>query len=79
MRPSRNEAKAKELRDLESGEVPVLVPSTSDGHSGPDFPPDLARVAAAWEHLPDAIKSAIGTLIDAASVNPKRSGKGGDE
>ncbi len=79
VRASRNEANANELRDLESGQVPVLVPSPPEGRFGPYFPPDLARVAAAWEHLPDAIKSAITTLIDAASSRPARAGKGSDQ
>jgi hypothetical protein len=59
--------------------VPVLVPSRSEGPSGTVFSPDLARVAAAWEHLPDAIKAAITTLINAASAGPKYPDKRIDE
>ncbi len=68
VRTSRNEANAKELRDLESGEVPILVPSPLDGVHWPDVPLDLARVTVAWPLLPDAIRAAITTLVDAAYV-----------
>ncbi len=54
------------LRDDDAGEAPVLVPSGEDCHFLPDLPPDLARVAAAWGDLPDAIKAAILALVDAA-------------
>jgi hypothetical protein len=32
----------------------------------PEFPPDLARVVAAWPALPDAIKAAVLALVNAA-------------
>jgi hypothetical protein len=46
--------------------VPVLVPSASETAKSPHFPADLACVVAAWDQLPDAIKAAILTLVQAA-------------
>jgi len=47
--------------------VPVEVPTTLLGPvSGPQFPPDLARVVAAWDRLPEAIKAGILALVQAA-------------
>jgi hypothetical protein len=45
--------------------VPVLVPNPPGAVSGPDFPPDLARVVAAWDLLPAAIKAGILALVQA--------------
>jgi hypothetical protein len=39
--------------------VPVLVPSSPEHQ----FPADLATVVAAWERLPDAIRTAILALV----------------
>ena len=55
-----------ELRDGESGEVPVLVPSSEDGVSSAKLPPELARVVAVWDQLPEAIRTGILALVDAA-------------
>ncbi|HXG11398.1 MAG TPA: hypothetical protein VNK04_16710 [Gemmataceae bacterium] len=57
---------ANELGQNPTGEVPVKVPSSSGTVSGPQFPPDLARVVAAWDRLPEAIKAGILALIQAA-------------
>jgi hypothetical protein len=59
---------AKELRQPSPAEVPVLVPSLPNAVSGPDFPPDLARVINSWESLPDAIKAAMLALVDASQL-----------
>ena len=32
-----------------------------------DLPPDLAQVAAAWQHLPEAVKAGILAMVSAAS------------
>jgi hypothetical protein len=42
--------------------VPVVVPSSPE----PPFPPDLARVVAAWDRLPEAIKAGVLALVQAA-------------
>jgi hypothetical protein len=55
------------LREGESGEVSTVVPSPPGAVSGPDLPPDLGRVVAAWDRLPDAIKAGILALVQAAS------------
>jgi hypothetical protein len=59
-----------ELRDDESGEVPVLVPSSQDDVSSAQLPPELARVVDAWEQLPDAIRTGILALVEAACKTP---------
>ena len=56
----------KEIRDNQSAEVPTEVPSSSGAVSGPQFPLDLARVVAAWDRLPEAIKAGILALIQAS-------------
>ena len=55
-----------ELRQTSDAVVPVLVPTASEPANAPDFPPDLARVVANWDQLPDAIKTAILALVRAA-------------
>jgi len=55
-----------ELRDVPQGEVPVLVLSNQDGASNAQLPPELAYVVAAWDDLPEAIRTAILALVDAA-------------
>jgi hypothetical protein len=62
---SRKEQPTPELREQQIGEVPSVVPSSPGAVSGPDFPPDLARVVAAWDILPAAIKAGILALIQA--------------
>jgi hypothetical protein len=56
------------VRNDESGEVPTVVPSPSGNVPGVEFPPDLARVVAAWNRLPDAIKVGVVALVQAAGV-----------
>jgi hypothetical protein len=46
--------------------VPTEVPSQSEAVSSSRFPPDLARVVATWDRLPEAIKAGILALIQAA-------------
>jgi hypothetical protein len=57
------------LREFVDAEVPVLVPSVSDGVLGADLSPDLAEVAAAWPDLPEAIKAGVLALVRAAVGN----------
>jgi hypothetical protein len=64
---SRNDQRRKEIRETQNAEVPVVVPSPSEAVSGPDFPPDLARVVAAWPDLPQAIKAGVLALVNAAA------------
>jgi hypothetical protein len=59
--PSKDQS-YQEIRDNQSGEVPVGVPFSPE----PQFPPDLARVVAAWDRLPDAIKAGVLALVQAA-------------
>lgn len=47
-------------------EVPTVGPSPSGAISCP-FPPDLARVAAVWDDLPQAIKAGVLALVQAAA------------
>lgn len=55
----------KELRQDDDGEVPTMVPRPQSADSGTHFPPDLARVVAAWDRLPEAIKAGILALVQA--------------
>ena len=43
-----------------------MVPSPPDSHFDPPPPPDLQRVVAAWDGLPEAIKAGILALVQAA-------------
>ena len=54
------------IRDDQPGEVPVGVPTPPGAVSDPPFPPDLARVVAAWGRLPEAIKAGVLALVHAA-------------
>jgi hypothetical protein len=56
-----------ELRDPQAAEVPTVVPSASGAVSGSQLPPDLARVAAAWDDLPEVIKAGVRALVQAAT------------
>jgi hypothetical protein len=42
-----------------------LVPCPDGAVSGPIFSPELARVIDAWDHLPEAIRTAILALVHA--------------
>ncbi len=53
---------SNELRQDHEAEVPIGVPSSPE----PQFPPDLARVVAAWDRLPEAIKAGVLALVQAA-------------
>jgi hypothetical protein len=61
-----NDQPYQEIRNDQSGEVPIGVPAPSAVVSGAQFPPDLARVVATWDRLPAAIKAAILALLQAA-------------
>lgn len=54
-----------ELRQTPDAVVPVLVPCSLEAAKSPHLPPDLARVVATWDRLPEAIKAAIVALADA--------------
>jgi hypothetical protein len=43
-----------------------MVPSPLEVVPAPHLPPELARVVAAWDRLPDAIKVGIIALVQAA-------------
>ena len=58
----------KELRQTETPEVPTVVPSPTGAVSGPELPPDLARVVAAWDRLPAAIRAGVLAMVEAAGA-----------
>ncbi len=73
--PSASEAAAtiaqlanttKSCANAEMARCPQWCRDSSDAISGPDFPPDLARVVAAWDRLSAAIKTGILALVQAA-------------
>jgi hypothetical protein len=59
-----------ELRQTPDAVVPTVVPSASEPAKEPHLPADLTRIVATWDHLPDAIKSAILALVQ-ATQDPK--------
>jgi hypothetical protein len=59
-----------ELRDGGSGEVPVLVPSSENVVTSTQLSPELERIVAAWDHLPDAIRTGILEIIEAVIKSP---------
>ena len=65
---SRKDQTNQELANDENAEVPVLVPKPDSAEISAPIGPALARVEAAWDDLPEAIKSAILTLVDAANM-----------
>jgi hypothetical protein len=70
-RPDLNSPKDQvhlQIQDGQSSGVPVVVPSPSLAVSDPQFPPDLAHVMSAWDHLPGAIKAAILALVEAVQA-----------
>ena len=56
----------KELREVDCGGVPRLVPSRRARAAASHLPPDLERVVGAWESLPAPIRAAILTLVEAS-------------
>ena len=42
-----------------TGEVSAMAPSLPSATNGLDIPPNLARVVAAWDRLPDAMTARI--------------------
>jgi hypothetical protein len=59
-----------ELRQSLQAEVPTMVPRPPEGAltavSASDLPRDLARIAATWDRLPEAIKVGLLALVEAA-------------
>jgi hypothetical protein len=56
----------QEIREDQFAEVPVVVPTSSEVVSGLLLPPDLARVVAAWNVLPEVIKAGVLAMINAS-------------
>jgi hypothetical protein len=44
----------------------TLPPSDCHSDTAPELPPDVARIAAAWPTLPDAIRAGILAMVAAA-------------
>ncbi|MCC7475108.1 MAG: hypothetical protein IT425_06905 [Pirellulales bacterium] len=63
----RKDLTDQELANDENAGVPVLVPRPESAEPSAPIDPALARVVAAWDDLPEAIKLAILTLVDVAS------------
>src|SRR5262249_24217169 len=64
--PSPKNKVYQEIRDEQGGEVPVGVPSPPSAAIAQEFPPDLLRVIAAWDRLPEPIKAGVLALVQAA-------------
>ena len=64
------DANLRNSKSLETGASPLSVPVQRAGENvekAPKMPPDLARVAAAWQHLPEAVRASIVAMVRAAS------------
>ena len=60
-----------QLEPTPTPEVPTVVPSVPTGTSSPSLPPEIAKIAAAWNHLPEAVRAGITAMIDAANAGRK--------
>jgi len=45
--------------------VPATVPSRLSSDLGPEIPPDLAEVVAAWSTLPYAVRAGVLAMVRA--------------
>ncbi len=45
-------------------------PGNAGCNAPPPLPPDVQRIAAAWPHLPDAIRAGVLALVNAADPAP---------
>ncbi len=55
---------------IDDTELPTSTVSATSARSqelGPDLPPDLAAVVAAWDDLPEAIRAGILAMVRASS------------
>jgi len=64
--PRPGSAKGGETKDLQGLAVDGGAQSGAGGADSPPPDPDLARIAAAWPGLPEAIRRAVLALIDSA-------------
>jgi hypothetical protein len=60
--------KFNELWQSKASLTPLLTPSPSDCHNdtAPELSPDVAKIAAAWPILPEAIRAGILAMVAAA-------------
>jgi hypothetical protein len=55
--------------------VTTVVPSVPNALSNPNLPPEIAKIAAAWDRLPEAVRAGINAMIAAASGDEPASKK----
>jgi hypothetical protein len=51
--------------------VPTVVPCPPEAEKTPQLPPDLAHLLAGWDQLPEAIRTGILAMVNAAGSTPR--------
>jgi hypothetical protein len=64
---SPNNKTLNQLRQIEKGEVPTVVPSSSEFPFARHIPSELAKVVIAWPGLPPIVKAGILAMINASA------------
>ena len=62
--------KSRNIKDLDPAAPGLSAPvqrAVENAETAPKMPPDLAQVAAAWQHLPEAVKAGIVVMVSAAA------------
>jgi hypothetical protein len=65
------------LGNLDSGELPTVVPWSSGDVARHTLSPDLARVVSVWQHLPEAIRAGILALVETSCEADQRTSRSG--
>ena len=63
---SPNDQSYRDLRHDATTEVPPLVPCPPEVEKSPQLPDDLAHLLAGWYQLPQAIRTGILVIVNAA-------------
>jgi hypothetical protein len=67
----RNPQREQEFGDDANPVVPTVVPCPSQAEKQPKLPPDLAHLLAGWDQLPEAIRTGILAMVNAAGSPPR--------
>ena len=67
MPENRKSRKGKEIREGEEGLSAHLQRADQNAPNAAEMPPDLAAVATAWPHLPEAVKAGILAIARASA------------
>ena len=62
--------KSRNIKDLDPAAPGLSAPlqrAAENAENAPKMPPDLAQVAAAWQHMSEAVKTGIVAMVSAAA------------